>query len=128
MLDRKYPHFAGMKYDFELWKIPTEGVIEVTNSNIDYIVDCLAVILDKGFSTAKQQFDEIYIPQYFNFRQVIKYAISNNNTRVLKRIFAITRGYAKKNTHLNTFKLSSITVTELYKAYKNKLSQKLMRS
>ncbi|GAC1309818.1 MAG: hypothetical protein NVSMB24_25930 [Mucilaginibacter sp.] len=121
LLDKNYGIYAGIKYDFELWDIPTSNVIEVTVNNVDYVVNCLSMILEKGFDSVKAEYDEVLRPSYRNFRTVIHYILWGKSQGRLMRTFSTVIGHAKRNPYFNIFRLFYIAFLEFAIVYKVKL-------
>jgi len=124
LLSREFRFFAGIKYDFERWNLPTSNVIEVTVNDINYIVNCITTILKHDFSAAKKQFDEIYQPQYFNFRDLIAEILVCNQIQGFKKlniVLKVTSNYANANKHLNGFILLYMSLLEIFTFCKSKI-------
>jgi hypothetical protein len=117
LLSRDYPLFAGVKYDLEYWDEKTDEIIEITQPNIEHIVDCVKKIFDSDFKSAKEIFDEAYRPEYFNFRFILKHLIWN---KLFTDIPTVVSAYKKRNKHMNLLTLqfyawSEVTYFFIYK-------------
>jgi hypothetical protein len=104
LLNKEYQFFAGVKYDLEYWKISTEGVIEITLNDVNHITKCLNGILDNDFKATKEVFDELYRPEYFNFRNVMVIVMAMTNNKVGPMI-SLIRHFSLRNKH---FKLNRL--------------------
>lgn len=118
LLNRDYDLFAGVKYDYEQWGVETTNVIEVTVNDVNYVTNCLKTILENDFQTAKQQYDEVYIPNYSNFRTLISQALNTWTSGRLKKVAAITLGFAKRNKHMRSKTLVAYAVLDSCKYFK----------
>ncbi len=104
LLNKEYQFFAGVKYDLEYWKISTKGVIEITLNDVNHITKCLNGILDNDFKATKEVFDELYRPEYFNFRNVMVIVMAMTNNKVGPMI-SLIRHFSLRNKH---FKLNRL--------------------
>jgi hypothetical protein len=120
LLNRDNVIYSGIKYDFELWNIPTSNVIEVTINNVDYVVDCVSDILQKDFTIAKKRFDEVYKPSYLNFREVLRFVLLSNGTNKSKKLIGTIFGHAKRNPHFNVVILLYLSLIEISNFYLKK--------
>lgn len=126
LLNKEYQFFAGVKYDFEFWKIPTDAVIEITLNNLDHIVNCLNTIFVKDFKTAKEAFDELYRPEYFNFRNVMIIVMAMTNNKV-KPMMSLIKGFYLRNKHFKLSRLLYYYFKEIKKVQRIKVNNTLKR-
>lgn len=124
LLNRKYDFFAGVKYDLELWNLPTSHIIEITNSDPVHVSSCLNIIFGEAdFNSAKKQFDEVYKPDYFNFQFAITGVLWSNKTVKFLIVYRVIKNFINKNAHLYNIKIYYISFIEICRYLKNRFFQ-----
>ena len=109
LFNKRMPFFIGVKFDFDCWNIPTDGVIEMDTNNAGQIIACISKILRSDFSFAKNEFDKSFQPDYSSFRFGLKYLFAFNK----RKVFSIVSKFSIRNKHLNKLKLYQVLFSEL---------------
>jgi hypothetical protein len=66
LLSEELCMYASFIYDHEYFGIPTDSIIEMTESSVEKLNQCLSVILNESFSVARQKY---HMRIKLNFRQ-----------------------------------------------------------
>ncbi|MGQ9368793.1 glycosyltransferase family 9 protein [Azospirillum sp. ST 5-10] len=71
LLARDTSVYASFHHDFEYWKMPVDGIIEMTESPSERVADCIAAMIRGGTTLAKEVFHETIRPDFRKYSQQI---------------------------------------------------------
>ena len=87
--------YASISHDLEYWELPSDQVLEMTDTPAQKLIDCVYTALTKGFSQARNQFYQP-IPLNFNFYlDVMRMIVSQKekHTQVMDSILKVVERY-----------------------------------
>jgi len=70
ILNRRYPIYVGLSYEFEMWNLDNRRIIEMLNPAREQVFACIDLVWREGFIKAKEKYHESYLPSYENFKSV----------------------------------------------------------
>jgi len=89
ILDPQAYWLNSVASDHRRFSLPTEHIIEITDSSVDNITSCLDTIINKNFSEAKKIFHRDIPKQFKITRGIIVYLLSKGDIKAVMRHISI---------------------------------------
>jgi len=95
--------YASFIHDHEYHGLPTNHIIEMTDTTVDQVLSCILTVVNQGFTTARLQFhQEISVDLTFYFKTIASVAYNGRPKQV---IFSLVYTFRRYGINLNLFKV-----------------------
>jgi ADP-heptose:LPS heptosyltransferase len=71
LLSKESSVFGSFVHEFEYWDLPTENIMEMTDTSTDRITDCVEIVAQHGFDAAKDLYHEKIPVTFGKYKEII---------------------------------------------------------
>jgi ADP-heptose:LPS heptosyltransferase len=87
--------FAGLHFDFEVNHLDTSQIIEMTEFDVQNVIDCVKSVIENGVEKTKKNYHQIYKPSFFDLRNIAVGLIYERKSP--REIVKFVRNYVRIN-------------------------------
>ena len=92
--------FASVAYDLEYWGLATDQIIEMTDSSVERLLQCVEDIFTKGFDAARSTFHEKLIPTSNAYKVLVMKFLNQGEYKKATRLLI---SHVERNGRLGEF-------------------------
>ncbi|MBU0729469.1 MAG: hypothetical protein KKE17_07520 [Proteobacteria bacterium] len=86
--------FASFIYDHNYWDLPIDSIIEIANCSEDKLIECVNSVVCEGFNSARLQFNELILFNYYAFLVLFFRFVRHGEFR---RVITLIKSYYQRH-------------------------------